>query len=267
MAIITLDGLVVALGATTAQHRSYLKLFTPQAIGAWTATWNQPGYPGGAAVAASGVAGAVLTKVTPGAFPFTNPTAPALTYLSRFSSAVSSSGVIGLYDRLWENSGLSPTLLTAQTVDSVALTRPDALGADVEVWLQVYTALGAGSTGPTIVYTDQDNNATNTGTLQNFVTTAAAGRSFPFSLAVGDTGVRSIQSYTNGATMTSGTFGLVLRRRIATLAVTTSNTGAALDPLSGGLPTIPDDACLELLYLGSGTSAVTMQGALSLAQG
>lgn len=267
MAISTLDGLIAALGSGT-QRGTFLKLFTPQAAGAWMSLWNQPGIPGAAANPASGVAGAVPTDATAGAFPFTNPTAPALTYLARLAVNASVSGVAMLYDRLWENSGLSPTTTTGQTVNSVALTRPDALGGDVEAWFQVYAAMGAGTGGTmTLTYTDQDGNTGSTATIQSFAGSAAIGRTFPYSLAAGDTGVRSIQTETHTATLTSGTYGLVLRRRVATIPIPVSNTGALLDPLSGGLPTIPDDACLELLWFPTGTTATTLQAALALAQG
>lgn len=265
MAIATLDALITALGAG-AQRGTFYKVFTPQAAGAYTSMWNITGIPGAAATPSSGVGGDIPTDATAGAFPFTNP-GSGLTYLSRMIASTSQACALILYDRLWHNSGLSPTSLTAQTVNSTALTRPDALGSDVEAWMQVYAVMGAGSTAPTISYTDQDGNASNTGTLQGFATTAAVGRSFPFALAAGDTGVRSIQTYTNGATMTSGTFGLVLRRRIATIVIPTSNSGASLDALTGGLPDIPNDACLELLHVPSSTSAATLFGSLSLIQG
>lgn len=266
MAIATLDDLVAALGSG-AQHKAFYKAFTPQAVSGWTSLFNMVGIPGAGATPSSGVAGDVPTDATAGAWPFTNPTAPDLTYLARLSTVGQTAGFLLLYDRLWHNSGLSPTTTTGQTVNSVALTRPDALGADVEAWMQVYAAMGVGAGGTmTITYTDQDGNTGNTGTLQGFAVSAAAGRTFPYSLAAGDTGVRSIQTETHTTTMTSGTYGLVLRRRIAAIPVQIANSGFVLDPLSGGLPTIPDDACLELLYVAASTSATVVHGGLSLVQ-
>lgn len=177
-------------------------------------------------------------------------------------------GQLLLYDRLWHNSGLSPTTVGNQALTSTTLTRPDSTGADVEAWLQVYTTLGAGSTAKTIAYTDQDANTGNTGTLQGFVATAAANRTFPFALAAGDTGVRQITGFDNVATSTSGTFGLILRRFVAALAVSVANSGAMLDAVSGlGLPRIYDDACLELIWFANATTSNTVAGSLALAQG
>jgi hypothetical protein len=262
MAITTLDGLVAALPA---QSKQFLKgSFSPQATACFTSLWAVAGIPGAGSNSADGVAGAIPTDATAGAFPFTNSNS---SYLARISSYSTIIGTLFLYDRLWHNSGLSPTDLGGQAVNSTALTRPDATGAGVEAWMQVYTTLGAGSTASTITYTDQDNGSPNTGTLINFATTSAANRTYQYALAAGDTGVRSIQTYTNGATMTSGTFGLILRRQICLLQSPIANAGVALDPIQGGLPRIYDDACLELIWLASATTANTIGGHLGIAQG
>jgi hypothetical protein len=266
VAITTLDGLIAALGAGSQSHAFY-KVFTGQTVGEYRSMWNQTGFPGLAANPSSGVAGDVPTDATAGAFPFTNPTAPALTYLARLAATGGFLMTAFLYDRLWQNSGLSPTTTTAQTVNSVALTRPDANGADVEAWFQVYATMGAGSGGTmTISYTDQDGNSGATGAL-SYSASGTAGRTFPYALASGDSGVRSIQSETHSATLTSGTYGLVLRRRLAQIMIPATGSGTILDALTGGLPEIPNDACLELvLNLGS-TSAGTVHGGFTLIQG
>jgi hypothetical protein len=238
--------------------------FSPQAAGAFMGLWAIAGIPGAGANSSDGVGGAIPTSATAGAIPFSN---VSNTYMARLFATATITGQLFLYDRLWHNSGLSPTSLGAQTVNSTTLTRPDATGADVEAWMQVYGTLGAGSTAPTISYTDQDGNAGNTGTLQGFVTTAATNRCFVFSLAAGDTGVRSIETYTNGATMTSGTFGLILRRLVTSCGIPVANTPAVLDPIGAGLPRIYDSACLELVWTASATSSVVLFGNVLMAQG
>ena len=264
MAIATVEDLT---GALPGIRRSFGKAsFTPQAIGAFIGLWNIGNLPPAAGVPAPGVAGAVPTKDTAGAVPFSNPGAGDTTYLARLAAMATSAGTLHVFDRLWHNSGLSPTTLTAQTVNSVALTRPDALGANVEAWLEVNTALGAGSTPPSISYTDQDGNAGNSASLMAFVATAAAGRNFPFGLAGSDTGIRSIQTYTNGATMTSGTFSLVLRRRIAEIDIPAGGLAEVLDFFALGGPQIDDDAALEFVWFGAVASATQVFGSLTLAQ-
>lgn len=276
MAITTADGLLAAMPG---QQATILKpMAAMQANGQWFSTWQTAGIPGAGTTPSAGVAGATLVDSDAGGMPFTNP-ASGMTYLDRLILVSGTQGTAYLYDRLWHNSGLSTTLLTAQTVNSVALPSRcpvlsdptgetfDTNGNGVEAWFHVYAVMGAGSTAPTISYTDEAGNAGSTGTLQNFVTTAAVGRTFPFSLAAGDRGVRSIQSYTNGATMTSGTFGLVLRRRLASCAIAGANIPTLIDWAASGLPAIPNDTHLELLWVPATATATTLQGDLSLIQG
>lgn len=269
MAVSSLDTLVAAMGSATLHDVfTYHKTFTPQVAGGYTSLFNVAGQPGADVAPTPGVAGAVPTDATLGAFPFTNPSAPALSYLSHLSLGATQAGVLTLYDRLWHNSGLSPTVLTAQTVNSVALTRPDALGADAEAWFQVYgTAMGGGTTAPTITYTDQAGNTGNTGTAQGWAGSAGVWRTFPFALAAGDTGVRSIQAYTNAATLTGGAFGLVIRRKVATVFAPGIGLGSDRDFAGLGMPRVYDDACLELLWLAGSTTAMTASGDVDLIQG
>lgn len=245
----------------------------------WFAWWRVAGNPSAGTDPSSGVAGQTLTNADAGALPFVNP-ASGLTYLVRMAASMGAVGVLLLYDRLWHNSGLSPTLTTSQTVNSVALpsrcpviTDPtgqtfDALGHEVEAWFQVMgTAMGAGSVAPTISYTDQSGNAGNTATQQLWGGAMAVNRTSPFSLAAGDSGVRSIQAYQQTATQTSGVFSLVLRRRIATLRLPIANRTGILDWAGLGMPVIPDDAHLELIWLPATTTTISLQADLMLAQG
>jgi len=261
MAITTLDGLIAAFPAFG--FPIFKGPFTNQAANSWGTLFTVAGIPGVGSNSSDGVNGGIPTDATAGAYPFTNSNSSYLGRISAFSTQI---GQLTLYDRLWHNSGLSVTSTGNQAISPAALTRPDANGADVEAWLQVYTTLGAGSTAKTIAYTDQDGNTAQVGTLVGFVTTASAGRNFPFSLAAGDTGVRAITGFDNVATSTSGTFGLVLRRQIANMFFAQASTGTMLDAITGGLPRIYDDACLEFLWLG-GTATTTITGQITMVQG
>jgi hypothetical protein len=215
----------------------------------FNALWYMNGIPGIAPTPTPGLPGEVLTKGTPGAPPFDNPTGGAFTYLYR-ADAGSGGGHLMLYDRLWHNSGLSATSLTAQTVNSVALNRPDNRGDQAELWLDAYTSIGAHTTPPTVSYTDQDGNAGATATIPQTMVTAIGmptqWETIPFNLAAGDSGIRSIQSYTNTATMTSGTFGLVIRRLVFDM-LSGAQVGTYYNGFQLGMPRIHDDACLELI--------------------
>lgn len=265
MAITTLDTMIAGFNAQG--WPLYKPGIVPQAAGCFTSLWTAAGIPGAGVVASSGVAGDVPTSATLGAIPFTNSGNTHIGRLHAFNSEISQ---VLLYDRLWQNSGLSPTTVGAQTVNSVALTRgPGAgtAGEAVEAWLQVYTVLGAGSTAKTITYTNSAGTASRTGTLVNFVTTAAVSRNFYFSLASGDTGVRSIQSFDNIATSTSGTFGLLLRRLVFTMNFATSNVGNTYDAIGMGLPRVYDSACLELMLLCNNTATQSFGGNIAFCQG
>lgn len=268
MAIATLDQLIEALGANQ-QRASFYKVASPGAIGGIVSLWTVAGTPGAAANPSSGVAGDIPTDATAGAFIFTNPTAPDLTYLSRLALAAANSPyVLHIYDRLWQNSGLSTTSTSAQTVNSVALTRPDANGDDVEAWWQCYANMGSGApTSVTISYTNQGGTSGRTGTLSNFVASQPIHRTLPFTLQAGDTGVRSIQSYTQNASLVSGTFGLVLRRKIVSFIAPVGNAGAQTDAFALGLPPVPDDACIELLLHGALNTNIGAVGNFTLIQG
>jgi hypothetical protein len=251
--ISTMDGIVAALPGRIASASKTVGYGVAQTR--WQSHWLLSGFPGNGVAPSSGVAGDVPTKDTAGrVFPFDNPAGGVFTYLTNLDAVATIQGQVALYDRLWHNSGLSPTLLTAQTVNSVALTRPDALGKWAELWFEVYATMGAGSSNPTVSYTDQDGNAGQSvpsSGLFNFAASAAPGSTFTFALASGDTGVRSVQTYTNTGSLTSGTFGLVIRRRIVGVYLFVGgNVGEADDALTLGMPRIDNDACLEIMSTG-----------------
>lgn len=262
MAILTPDGLLAGINGLPIEISK--TVFSPATVGGWYSLWTAAGLLGAGVNASSGVGGDIPTNATAGAIPFAN---SGNTYLARIDLVSSGPGQLLIYDRLWQNSGLSVTSTVDQTVNSTALTRPDALGADVEAWLHVFTTLGVGSTAKTISYTDQDGNAVNTGTLTGFFTAAQAQQTFPFALAGTDRGVRSIQSFNNVATSTSGTFGLVLKRLVATHSVINPNFCNQVGALSLGLPRVYDSACLEMVYISAQTVSTSLFGSISLAQG
>lgn len=267
MAISTMDDLVTALGGASSWKRWNLtKGSIVTGAGAYAALFTAPGSPGAAASPSSGVAGDIPTDATAGALPFTNPTSPAISYLAMLAASANAGGTLYLYDRLWHNSGLSVTSTSAQTVNSVALDRPDANGADVELWLDVIGATGAGANVPTVSYTDQDGNTGNTGTCIGYSASAIQYRSFPFQLAAGDTGIRSIQTYTNSVSMSSGTVSLVMRRKIAMLPIAAASVGNVQDFFDLGGPQVHDNACLELV-MHCGATSLILTGLAAIAQG
>jgi hypothetical protein len=272
MALTTLDGVLTAL--TVAQRANYIK--TLPSLGTWGSSWLSPGgTPAAASTPSSGVAGDIPTSATAGAIPFVNPSS-GLTYLARVegmtlqTNALAPPFYLALYDRLWHNSGLSISSTSAQTVGSPTLTRGNANGAGVEAWWENYTGkdFGPSPTG-TVAYTDQDGNLETTGTTGVFDTSSRfAGCVVPIQLATGDTGVRSIQTWTANATFgTSGSFGLVLRKLLTSFMFDKPNMLHQFDEFSVVMPRIYDDACLEFLWYPMPSQTTPVNLTLSLVQG
>lgn len=232
-------------------------------------SWLLAGSPGQGVAPSSGLGGDVPTKATTGTFNFVNP-ASGNTYLGRMVPTINMLSTIGamvmVYDRLWHNSGISSTSTGAQTINSVALTRPDANGVNAEAWWEVYVVMGAGTPTVTLAYTDSNSNVRTDGSSGALATTLAVGRCGAFQLHAGDTGVKSIQTWTASATFTSGTIGLVIRRMVTCVSLY-APAQAQLDALALGLPRVYDDACLELLCFPVGGNTVETYATLSLIQG
>lgn len=264
MAIISLDGVVEGMRPP----ESVIKTGVTTVAGRLYSTFYLAGAPGAAAVPSPGVAGAALTTYA-GQIPFTNP-ASGYSYLARFAGMSTEPGTLLLCDRLWHNSGLDPTSIIAQTVNSAAWPARDKNGATngsgVYIGLEVSTVLGAGTPTLSMSYTDQDGNAAATSTSAAIATTSAAGSFYPLPLAAGDTGVRSIQTFTQSATMTSGAYHLVAYRILASVGVH-AGIEAAVDVLACGMPRLYDNTVPFLLFLPAGTTAPILSAQMVVTQG
>jgi hypothetical protein len=228
------------------------------------------GAPGAAVAPTPGLAGAALTTYA-GQIPFTNPVS-GNTYLARFQGQATIAGTLVLADRLWHNSGLVVTTTTAQTVNSAAWPARDVAGSTngdgVRIGLEVSTATGAGAATPTISYTDESNNAGSTGSMEvAYAASSIAGTFHPFTLAAGDTGVRSIQSCTLGVSMTSGTIHLVAYRELARLELTSANIPNAIDALTSGFPRLFDNTVPFIFFIPSTTTTSNISGSVVYTQG
>lgn len=265
MAITTMAQVTTALPG---QRLSFERAITI-ASGAWVSPWLGGGFPAQGVTPSSGLSGDVPTAATVGALALVNAGSGALA-LARLHASLTGLGVTGvvmLYDRLWQNSGTNVTITTGQTVNSVALTRPDANGGQAEAWWQVYATMGTGTPQVTLAYTDQDGNTAQSAVSGVLATAMAVGRTGPFQLAAGDTGVRSIQTWTADATFTSGTIGLVIRRLLAIAPIMGGNMDALSDVLRSGLVAIPANACLELVVYGGSSAGIQVQGEALVIQG
>lgn len=271
MAITTLDGVVAGAKAPVPFVKVGGTMSPAGAMRAYT-PWYAAGVPGASTANSAGVNGAALTPASAaveGRLPRTNPVS-GNAHLARLALTASNAGTLWLIDRLWHNSGLSPTLTTAQAITPAALPARSndgtANGLGVMAGIEWSTTGGAGTPTVTLTYTDEAGNTGASATLTG-ATTPALGAVEIFQLAAGDNGVRAPTSFIQSATRTSGTFHLVLFRVIAQLEVTAANIGNAIDALTSGMPRIYDDSVLQLMWIPSGTTATNFIGQYIETQG
>lgn len=244
--------------------REFMKVSTPPlTAGRPHSLFYLAGMPGAAAAPTPGAAGAALTSYA-GQLLFGNPAA-GNAYLARFSAAATIPGQLLLCDRLWHNSGLSPTNLSAQTVNSATWPARDASGSTngdgVLVGVEVSAVMGSGTPTITMNYTNSAGTASRTAT--NILATApsaSVGSFFPIGLQAGDSGVRSIQDITLSVPWTSGTYHLVAYRTLARVDLAVANTPGALDAVTGGMPKAWNDTVPFLIFIPSTTTASNVWG-------
>jgi hypothetical protein len=268
MAITTLDQLLAGM----LPPASIVKAATPTLVaGRPHSLFYLTGAPGTAVAPTPGIAGAALTSYA-GQIPFPAAVAGKNIHLARFQAQATGTGTLVLCDRLWHNSGLNLTLTSAQTINSVTWPARDANGAtngdQVLIGLEVTTATGSGTPVFTMSYTNQAGTAGQTGTgILTGVASSAVGAFYQMGLAAGDTGVRSVQSFTLSASWTSGAASLVAYREIARLEITSSNVPSAIDAITSGMPRMYDGSVPFLLFIPAGTATSATSGQVVYSQG
>jgi len=262
-----MDGLVAAF--VKKAELAYKIGTTHEAIGAPHSHWYANGRPGPGAASSAGAAGETCTTLN-GRIPFPASGGSPI-HISRWAAAAGQIGTLWLCDRLWQNSGLSATSTSGQSVNSVTLPARDANGATsgeaIMAAVEWSAAGGAGTPNLTLAYTNQAG--TGSRATPNLVAQATPqiGTFEIFSLQSGDTGIRSIQTYTASATRTSGTFHLVMFRVLAELVFPIAFAGEVMDPVTGGLPRAYDDSCLFYVFIPSATGAANIYSTVDYAQG
>jgi len=144
-------------------------------------------------------------------------------------------------------------------------------GAGVQAFLTPSTVMGAGTPNIRLTYTDQAGNTGNlTPATLPIGNTAAAVTSIVYSgtgngkfgpffpLAIGDSGIRSVEQFNLSATYTSGVLNLVLCKPLLTLPITTLGVTAERDLVNqfNSMPRVYDEACLSWLMLAGAATPV-----------
>lgn len=249
---------------------------TAEGAGTFHSLWKVAGFPpaGANPPLFSAGSGYSPTKATLGAFPFNNATDPIENALCKFVQSGVTAGTLFLYDRLWACSGFGTVVTTAQVI-----TTPGALpagrdpnnGADVEPWLEVYTAPGATTATWTVTGTDSAGNASRTWTYTHPANAESIGQMMPLMPGGASPAAQSTMRVPNqfqasASSGTAGDIGLTLLRRLATAGVTSANIASVLDALATGLPEVYNDACLALMVQCSTTTTGFMLGEIVIGQ-
>jgi hypothetical protein len=268
MAITNLDQLIAGMRPPV----DFLKVGTTmEAVGVFHSLFYASGTPGAAAAPSSGLAGTALTSYA-GQIPFTNPIS-GNSHLARLSASATVAGKLVLSDRLWHNSGLAVATLTAQSLSQAAYPARDRDGGTNGNGVMFGIEVSAATTNvgaianTTASYTNQAGTAGQTATITSFPATAVAGTFIPFQLAAGDTGHRSIQSITLGTSYGGGAIHVVAYRVLLEIPLLLANVGAAVDAIGAGMPQLYNNSVPFLLWMPTATTAATLTGSLTYAQG
>lgn len=271
MTISTRDQLIDAMGNNSSRIVIDKASLANTAAGQFFSLWTATGVPGAGAAPSTA---AVPTSATTGAIGFANQTAPATSYISWLAPQGSNNATnLEIHDRLAHMGGLSGIVTTAQgalslvTTDPGAARRGDANYADVQWWLEVYTALGATGVNATVNVTYDDASTGNLAAIA-LGATPRQGRLYPLVSAVAGRFIRAVNSVTLSATTgTAGNFGITATRPRTSVSLPLANKTEVFDWAQLGLPNVPNDSCLMMLMLCSTTTTGTVRGQGKISHG
>jgi hypothetical protein len=264
MAITTVNGIIGAGKQTLVWVKTGMS--NVAAAGVWTSSWNMAGTPGAGTLSAGNTTtGTTFTDATTGAPTFVNPTGGNFSYISKLWFNASQVGTWVLFDRVVGVGALTPsnTTYTSLAVSEISSSRIGD-GGDCELWAETVTTLGAATYAQTVNYTDADGNS-KTATLT--LAQTAAPNMLPFVMGAAPArGIKAITS-ASGNTNGSGTFNILILRRLLEVNIDVANSGKVLDFPQTGFPRVYDDSCLFWAWLGTTGTEPTFSCSLQLAQG
>jgi hypothetical protein len=261
MAITTLSGLRDALPGQT---RNFTKANITSSSGFYISLWDAVGEPAAGSLSIGNTTtGLIPTDATAGAFSFANPSS-GNSYLGKVTVSCQNVGTLILYDRLHHSGSYTSANGNINTTDMTAIDRYST-GEGAEIWVEIATALSALATTLTVQYTDQAGSTSATATCV-VPASAAARRMFPFTAVIGTLGVRSIENLSGSAAPT-GTFNLVILRRLAEIPMSVSGQQVTFDWSDIGISRIYNDACIAMMMQTASGGSGILAGSISIAQG
>lgn len=255
MAITNLNELVAAFSTKQVFFPVKYGAASQAIAGTWNSSWRMAG--SNLADIPEVGSGEAYDSTTPGRLLLQNSQNGNQLYLSRF--IFSPTAIVGCYmmDRLVSTSGLSGTVTTAQTVNSVSLPARAGMGTGCELWVEWYASTGSTARTLTVTYTNSDG-------ITNRTTSISVAASFKLTgcirvpLQTGDKGVSSVQSVQlNGSTGTAGNFGITIAKRIATIDNSLANSMTSLGPIQANLPEVPNNSCIYFIVNALATTSAS----------
>ncbi len=262
MSISTIDDIVDGL-ANHKKHIEFARLFTTvDTAGQYQSGWQATGLPDSGAIPAQYDSGGpyICTSGTVGALPLPNITNQA--WLAGLSVTSTVASTVYLADRLWHaNMGFAATTYTITTPGDLPSRITDN-GVGCEIFIEQFST-GGSSTGTwTVNYIDSDNQARSS--QINVITTPLVGLLRYVPHAQGARGVKQITSVVKSNTGTSGSFGIVIVKRILEIPIPHDSANTKFDWAQTALAKIPTDACLFFYHLATVTTASTVIGSIDI---
>lgn len=235
--------------------------------GRLTSLWQYEGNPAGGAAPGGSVL--VPDNTTDGGLIQTDPGGSRQKWLLGMTATANTTGTLILYDRLLTRSGLNGTTTTAQSIGGTLTRYTGAEAAGNQIWIEIYTQIGASSTTFTCQYDDQGSstNVVSTATAIGNTGLREAQRIIPVPLATGDYGVKTLTDVDlTATTSTAGDFGAMIVRPLLSLPITAigvGNTRNLISELPGPIE-IKTDACLALAWLANTTTIPQIFGSIHM---
>jgi hypothetical protein len=252
MAITTQDGQVAAAKIIL----PYYKNGGPAvAAGGYTSFWTGTGGVPAAGSLAIGntTTGAIPTDATTGGIAFANPGGGAESYLWRLSGSASVTCTAIVYDRAWHAGSFTPTSgAIAGFTGSTVPNRPTDYG--YELWVEINGVFSAAAHTLTITYVAQDGTGSRSATVV-LPASAPVARMYQATLQGTDSGVRSISAISGSATPPTGSYNVLLLRRLTEIYFPSGTNTVTLDWAQVGFPRWYDDTCFMSVVLATGGTA------------
>jgi hypothetical protein len=265
------------LGEYNGRSVPFMKTGTASdATGYWYCTAKDAGYPGAWAPGTPGVNGRVTDGTVSadfGCIPIAN-AATGGNFLTELMIATSVTHANVFFDVLWVNSGLVVTTTTAQAITTPTLPARDVdggtngKGCGIALYFSAASTMAAVATNWTVSYTNSAGVAGRTATLSAIVGSQApaspvVGTIVWFNLAAGDTGVKSIESWTAPTSLLTGTIHLMITRDLAMIGTTIVNIPAARALAPPGVR-LYNGTCMLHCVMSSATTATFFNGEVTV---